>query len=157
MNSLFPYLLISHSWNRWAILLLLLYAITNAYFSKNHQRKYTSTNKITSTLLLVSLFYQMALGLFLYWKSPLSQFFIQNINQGLHIREVRFFGLEHIFVMLTAIVVICTGCFKIHYAKTDKQKHLLTIKWMGIGLFLILTSIPWSFSPLISRPLFRLI
>lgn len=144
-----------HSWNRWAVLLLLLWCIGSAYYKKRHLSPYTNTDDFGLWMLLAVIFIQTFLGAILYWKSPLAQFFLNNPSEGISHREIRFFGLEHITVMTLAAVIITLGIYFVMKAPKHIEKHALTIKWLGIGLLLILSSIPWSFSPLISRPLLR--
>jgi cytochrome bd-type quinol oxidase subunit 2 len=57
--------------------------------------------------------------------------------------------------MVIAVGVITIGSDKIGKATTDQQKYKTMAIWFGIGLLLILISIPWSFSPFTSRPNFR--
>jgi hypothetical protein len=58
-------------------------------------------------------------------------------------------------VMLTAIILITIGSAKAKRKTTDQEKFKTMAIWLTIALLLILSSIPWSFSPLISRPMFR--
>ncbi|MEJ7740420.1 MAG: hypothetical protein WKF97_23625 [Chitinophagaceae bacterium] len=63
--------------------------------------------------------------------------------------------MEHITMMLTAIIVITIGSAKTKRKSTDQEKFKTMATWFTIGLLIILTSIPWPFSPLTSRPFFR--
>ena len=154
-TSTYSFLLSLHSWNRWAVLITLIWAIGNSYYKKRNQLTYSLKDQVSKFAVLLILYTQEVLGILLYAKSALSQFFIQNTGEGISLREVRFFGLEHITVMLLSLIVITIGSVKIHQSNLALDKHRLTAQWFGVGLLLILSSIPWSFSPLISRPLFR--
>jgi hypothetical protein len=57
--------------------------------------------------------------------------------------------------MLTAIVLITIGSAKAKRKKQDRDKFRVIALWYTIGLLLILSSIPWAFSPLVSRPYLR--
>ncbi|MGB1003112.1 MAG: hypothetical protein ACPGVC_02695 [Salibacteraceae bacterium] len=57
--------------------------------------------------------------------------------------------------MNLAIGLIIWGYFKSNRQTTKINADKTIWVYWGIGLILILSSIPWSFSPLISRPLFR--
>lgn len=70
-------------------------------------------------------------------------------------RQIRFFGMEHITMMMIAITLITIGSAKAKRKTTDEAKFKTMAIWFSIALLLILSSIPWSFSPLTSRPLFR--
>jgi hypothetical protein len=63
--------------------------------------------------------------------------------------------MEHIVMMLTAIMVITVGSIKTKRKTTDQEKFRTMAKWYAIGLFLILASIPWGVLFLVNRPLLR--
>lgn len=152
---MYAFLLSLHSLVRWAVLLSLLFSLFKAYQGKKNLLPFTpkdnSLRHITETICHI----QLILGLWLYFISPLIDYFFTNIKEAVHHREIRFFGMEHITVMLIAISVITIGSAKAKRKNTDAEKWKTIWVWYGIGLLLILISIPWSFSPLISRPLFR--
>lgn len=70
-------------------------------------------------------------------------------------REIRFFGMEHVFMMLAAIIIMTIGSVKVKRQPTDQLKFKTQLIWFSIGLLIIFTSIPWAFSPLIHRPWIR--
>ena len=152
---MYPPLLAIHSLVRWLVLASLIFAIYRTYFGWKHHKKFTKLDDqirhITATIAQV----QLLLGLWLYAISPIVAFFLANFKEAIHLRQVRFFGMEHITVMLSAVIVISIGSIKAKRKTTDNEKFRTIYVWFGIGLLLILSSIPWSFSPLISRPLFR--
>jgi cytochrome b561 len=148
-------LLALHSLVRWFVLASLLLAIYNGYkgwltnkpFSKydNKVRHWTAT--ITHI--------QLCIGLWLYFISPIINYFLHNYKEAVHQREIRFFGMEHNLMMLAAIIIITIGSAKAKRKPTDQEKFKTMALWFTVGLLIILLSIPWTFSPLASRPLFR--
>jgi hypothetical protein len=148
-------LLALHSLIRWLVLISLLFAIYRAYrgwlFNKPFLKFDNAVRHITATIAHV----QLTIGLWLYFISPIVNYFLHNFHTAVHERQIRFFGMEHITVMLTGIVLITIGSAKAKRKATDKEKFKTLAIWFSIGLFVILTSIPWAFSPLISRPYFR--
>ncbi|HWZ35774.1 MAG TPA: hypothetical protein VNW51_06410, partial [Mucilaginibacter sp.] len=68
---------------------------------------------------------------------------------------IRFFGMEHITMMLIAITLITIGSAKIKQKPTDEQKFKAWAIWYTIALAIIFFSIPWAFSPFTSRPYYR--
>jgi len=95
------------------------------------------------------------LGVALYFISPIVSYFIHNFGEAVHNRIIRFFGMEHVTMMLIGIIIITIGGAKAKRKTTDVEKHKTTAIWFTLGLLVILSSVPWSFSPLISRPNFR--
>jgi predicted acyltransferase len=57
----------------------------------------------------------------------------------------RFYGMEHLLLMLLAIVLITIGSAKAKRASTDEKKFKTTYLFFTLGLVLILAGIPWPF------------
>ena len=148
-------LLALHSLVRWFVLASLLFAIFrafNGWFSgRNFSRVDNSIRHWTATIAHI----QLAFGLVLYFISPIVNYFLHNFNDAVHRREIRFFGMEHSLMMITAIVVITIGSARAKRQQTDREKFKTMALWFGAGLLIILSSVPWAFSPLTSRPYFR--
>lgn len=152
---MYIFLLALHSLTRWLVLTSLLLSIFIAYRGWLLNKVYTKLDNniriITATIAHI----QLIFGLWLYFISPIVHYFLNNFATAVHERQIRFFGMEHVTIMLTAIVIITIGSAKAKRKPTDHEKFKTMAIWFTIGLLLILTSIPWSFSPLVSRPLFR--
>lgn len=152
---MYQFILATHSLFRWFVLISLVYAIIRAckgwFQNLEFSKADNNVRHITATIAHI----QLMLGLWLYFISPIVKYFYSNFNEAVHQRAIRFFGMEHITVMFIAIIVLTIGSAKAKRKSTDKAKFKTIAIWFSIGLFLILTSIPWSFSPLISRPNFR--
>jgi hypothetical protein len=148
-------LLSTHSLFRWLVLTSLLYAIYRAYkgwFSNSSfTRLDNNVRHITATIAHI----QLILGLWLYFISPIIDYFLHNYKEAVKVEEIRFFGMEHSLMMIIAIVIITIGSVKAKHKSTDKEKFKTIAIWFTIGLLIILISIPWTFSPLASRPYFR--
>lgn len=150
-------LLALHSSLRWLALAALLVAIARAWYSWKTRRSHTGADRLTNTITVVIVCLQGAAGLFLYTISPIVHYFLTNFGTAVHDRQLRFFGMEHITVMTTAVAVLITGLVKSNRKEDDVQKHKTFAIWATAGLLLILSSIPWAFSPLVSRPWSRAI
>ncbi|ASU36550.1 hypothetical protein [Mucilaginibacter xinganensis] len=148
-------LLAFHSLVRWFVLASLLFAVYRACRGLFGKKSYTNTDEKTRIVTATIAHIQLVLGLWLYFISPVVNYFLHNFKSAVHERQIRFFGMEHITVMLTAIVLITIGSAKAKQKATSHEKFKTMAIWFIIALLLILSSIPWSFSPLISRPLFR--
>ena len=148
-------LLALHSLLRWFVLLSLLFAIYRAWRGWLLNKKYAGIDENSRVAATIAAQIQLVAGLWLYFISPVVSYFLHNFKEAVHERQIRFFGMEHITVMLTAIIVITIGSAKAKRKTTDQEKFKTMAIWFTIALLLILSSIPWSFSPLISRPLFR--
>lgn len=148
-------LLALHSFTRWLVLSSLLFAIFRSYrgwlLKKPYLRFDNALRHTTATMAHI----QLVLGIWLYFISPIVFYFIHNFNRAVHERAIRFFGMEHITMMLIGITVITIGSIKAKRKTTDMEKFKTMAIWFTVALLIILSSVPWSFSPLISRPNFR--
>lgn len=153
--SFYTILLILHSWFRWLVLISLIYALYRAYRGWLYNKTFTIfENRVrhnTATIAHI----QLIFGVWLYFISPITTFFIHYFKDAVHIREIRFFGIEHSSTMLIAILLITIGSALAKRKSTDKEKFKTIAIWFSIALLLILAAIPWEFSPLISRPYWR--
>lgn len=144
-----------HSLIRWLVLGSLVLAIFRAYrgwlFNKPWLKFDDTTRHIAATMAHI----QFLLGVTLYFISPIVNYFLHNFSTAVHERAIRFFGMEHVTMMLIGIGIISTVSAKAKNKPTDQQKFKFLAVWYTIALLIILSSIPWSFSPLISRPNFR--
>lgn len=148
-------LLVFHSAVRWLVLISLLFAIFRGYRGWLTNQPFTkfdnSIRHITATVAHI----QLLLGLCLYGVSPLVEYFFAHFKEAIHDRQIRFFGMEHITVMFISIIIITLGSIKAKKQTTDVLKFKTMAIWFTIALILIISSIPWAFSPLVSRPYFR--
>ena len=148
-------LLAIHSLVRWLVLISLVFATFRAYTGWKYGKVFSSFDNKIRHITATNAHIQLILGLWLYFISPLTDYFIAHFSEAVHQRQLRFFGMEHITVMFVAIMIITIGSAKAKRRVVDTEKFSTLFKWYFVGLLLILSSIPWSFSPLTSRPLFR--
>jgi len=151
------YLLVlaTHSLIRWFVLVSLVFAIFRAYRGWLLNKPFLKFDNIVRHITATIAHVQLIIGLWLYFISPIVAYFLYNFSTAVHNRQVRFFGMEHVTMMLTGIILITIGSAKAKRKTTDKEKFKTMAIWFTIALLVILSSVPWSFSPLVSRPLFR--
>lgn len=152
---MYAFLLSLHSLVRWFVLAGLFFSIYRGYRGWLGNKSFTKTDNAGRVTAATAAHIQLVLGLWLYFISPVVSYFLHNFGIAVHQRVIRFFGMEHITMMLLAIVLITIGSAKAKRKSADKEKFKTMAIWFTIALVIIISSIPWSFSPLISRPLFR--
>ncbi|MDD5051267.1 MAG: hypothetical protein PHO27_00885 [Sulfuricurvum sp.] len=148
-------LLLLHSWFRWVVVISLIYLIVRAFRGWKGQKPFLSYDNTLRHSVATFAHIQLLFGIGLYFTSPISGYFMTHFKEAVHIREIRFFGLEHSITMLLAIFVITLGSMIAKRQKADNSKFRTIVVWYTIALLLILAAIPWEFSPIISRPFFR--
>jgi len=132
----------AHSGLRWIVLILLLAAIFNAAKSLS-SGKYEKKDKMLNLFAMISLHTQLLIGLVLYFISDRVHF-----DKGwMSDRGSRFYGMEHILIMVIAIAIITIGRSKAEKKLIgSRDKHRRILINYTVGLILILASIPWPFS-----------
>jgi len=135
MNSILVH---THSGLRWVVLGLFVYAIFNALRKKN---TYEKSDRLLNMFTMVSLHIQLVIGLVLYFTSSKVSFVEGWMKSDL----LRFYGMEHILLMIIAIVLVTIGHAKVKRALDVTKKHKTIVLFYSIGLLLILASIPWPF------------
>jgi hypothetical protein len=152
---MYSVLLTIHSLVRWLVLISLLIAIFRAYKGWRGNKHFTKFDNAIRVATVTTSHIQLVLGISLYCISPVVRHFLRYFKTAVHERQVRFFGMEHITMMVIAIVLITIGSAKVKRQITDQQRFKIMAIWFTIALVLIFSSVPWQFSPLTSRPYFR--
>jgi hypothetical protein len=134
----------SHSGLRWLVLAFLVYAILNAFLKKNKATEFSKSDKLPVLFGLIFSHVQLILGLVLYFMSPKVSFASGFMKDTM----TRFYTMEHISLMLIALVLITIGYSKAKRMEDPAAKHKTILFYYGIGLLLILVSIPWPFREL---------
>ncbi len=150
---MYQFLLPLHSVFRWLVLISLLYSIYLSFRGKKGQLAFSNRiNHIrhwTATIAHI----QLIIGILLYTKSPIVQYFLNNGFEGWD--DNAFYGLLHIALMLLAIIIITLGSAKAKRKETDLEKFRAMFAYFSIGLLIIFIAIPWPFSPLANRHYIR--
>lgn len=149
---IYPIALTLHSIFRWLVLGSLLAALSSAYSGWVGQRPYRPADQTLRVVATSIAHTQLLIGFYLYAVSPIIRYFWTNKPSFAEAAEFPFFGLIHIALMFTAIVVMTVGSSKAKRQTSDQQKFRTTAVYFTIGLVLILVAIPWPFSPLAARP-----
>lgn len=152
---MFSTLLAFHSVFRWIVLFALFITFAILYSNKQYNKPFSKTNYKWLQWVCIILNLQLILGILLFSKSQLVLLFWENFQETVKLRQPRFFGLEHPSMMLLGIVLFNYFTFKIRTKINTIQGNSYFLNRFYIILIILLSSIPWAFSPLTSRPNFR--
>lgn len=129
----------AHSGLRWLVLLLLVAAVFVSFQKRSGLAGYSEGDRKLYLFTLISVHIQFVLGLVLFFISP-------KVDFGMMSDKVyRFYSAEHTVGMLIAIALITIGYSRQKRALEAIAKHKTAFTFYGLGLLLILLSIPWPF------------
>lgn len=152
---MFQTLTFYHSIMRWLVLASIVYAIYRAYKGYSSNAQFSKTDNAVRHWTATIAHIQLLIGIILYTQSPIIKYFWQNFNEAIQNLDLTFFGLLHLILMLTAIILITIGSALSKRKTTDKEKFKTMLVWFSVSLIIIFIAIPWPFSPLANRPYFR--
>lgn len=139
-----------HNIFRWFVIILALLAILRGFSGWFSNRAWTSADRKTGLFFSISMDIQLLLGLLLYFfLSPLTKIVISDFGTAMSSPELRFFGLEHLFYMLVAVVFVHLGTIFSRKADDAIVKHRRAALWFTGAMIIVLLATPWS------RPLLR--
>ncbi len=132
-----------HSYSAYLVLLLLLLSVI-VFLAKAAQKKsFTGGDKRLALITITLVHLQLVFGLVLYFISPV-------VKTALKSGEVmsdsinRFYAVEHISVMILAVVLVTIGYSKAKRSNEPAKKFRTLSVFYIIGLLLALSRIPWD-------------
>jgi len=88
---------------------------------------------------------QLVTGFTLYFfLSPITQIALSDFGAAMKNPDLRFYAVEHLSLMLIAVVLVHFGRSKSKSAKTDEGKFKAGSIFFLIALMVIFAAIPWS-------------
>ena len=145
-------LLVLHSLLRWGVLLFGLWAVLSALSGSFSKRLYSANDNRSSMLFTIFCDIQLLIGIVLYFKNDWFGLLKDHFKETMHSPTARFFAMEHMAMMIIAWMIIHIGRVVVKKATTDKSKHVRGLIFFGLGIIIILVSIPWPFRENIGRP-----
>lgn len=152
---MYPTVLTLHSAARWLVLLSLLYALGRAWRGYATHAPFTAVDNAVRHWTATLAHLQLLLGMALYITSPVVRANFGVLKQNGLVLDAAFFSLLHPLLMLGAIVLVTIGSALARRRATARAQFGTLLRWYGAALLLILLFIPWPFSPLAGRALFR--
>jgi len=140
---MYNFLLQLHSGFRFIVMVLLLLSILQSLAGWFGNRPYTNINRKINLFTLISAHIQLLIGLALYFLSPLVQF-----NSGtMKDDTTRYWTVEHIAMMIFAIVLITIGHARSKRILAPAGKHRTIAIFYSLALLVIVLAIIQSMRP----------
>lgn len=138
-------LLHTHNLFRWLVLIFAVLAIGFAFAGWLGKRDWKKTDNILGLLLTISVDIQLVIGLVLYFfVSPLTKAAFANFGAAMKNADLRFYVVEHLVMMIVALIIIHIGRSKSKKATIVTRKHRTAAIFYTLGLIIILAGIPWD-------------
>ena len=132
-----------HSMWRYVVLILLLLVIFRSLAGWFSNKEHGTADRKLALFAMISLHIQLLFGLILYGMSPAVNF---GPMEEMMKMPNRYWTVEHISMMIIAVIVITIGRKSALKAADDHGKHKRTALFYLIGLLIIFLSIPWPWS-----------
>jgi len=141
---MYPIVLAIHNIVRWVVVIVGIIAVVRGLIGWFGKREWSSTDRTMGMLFTSAIDIQLLVGLILYvFLSPITKSMFQNLSQAMSNAGMRFFGLEHAFYMIIAVVLAHIGSALSKKASEPVAKHRAAAIWFGLALILILLGMPW--------------
>lgn len=142
---MYPGLLHSHNGLRWLVLLALLISITLAVSGWFGKRDWRKNDKLSGLLLVLLMDLQFLIGFVLYaFVSPITKAAFNDFGAAMKNTDLRFYAVEHILLMVIALVLVHIGRAKSKKDIAPWKRHRTAAIFYTISLLLILAAIPWE-------------
>jgi hypothetical protein len=147
--------LLVHSWLRWAVLALGVWAVVRAFSGVSGQRPWSAADAAAGRWFSTALDAQLLLGIALYgFLSPITTQAFGDMGAAMRNATLRFWAVEHLAMMIAAVALVHVGRVRSRRVPADQSKHLNAAIFFTMAMLAILTSIPWPFMS-VGRPLLR--
>lgn len=132
-----------HSGFRFLVLLLVVLAIVQSLAGWLGKKAYTEGNRKINLFAMISVHTQLLIGLAVYFVSPLVQFAKTTMKDPL----ARYWTVEHISMMIFAIILITIGHSKSKKALLPEGKHRAIAIFYTLAVVVIIVAIIQSKRP----------
>ncbi len=137
-------LLLSHRSLAYLFILTSLAAVILALFNRLQNKPSSKTLNILTLASLATGHLQLILGLSLYFVGPWFGLLSENPGEVMRDSGLRYFAVEHISTNLIGIALVTVGRVRFKKHTLDSRKHQAVIAFIGLGLLLIASRVPWS-------------
>jgi hypothetical protein len=124
-------------------MILLILAILQSLAGWFGNRLYTNTNRKINLFAMISAHIQLLIGLVLYFVSPFVKFGADTMKDD----TTRYWTVEHISMMIFAIVLITIGHIRSKKVLLPAGKHRTIAIFYGLALLVIILAIVQSMRP----------
>ena len=138
-----------HNLVRWVVVIAGVLAAAKAILGLVNKQSWGARDNRLGMIFTISFDIQFLLGLILYVAGPTMQAVWGDFGGAMSVDGLRFFAVEHIFMMILGLGMAHMGRSLAKKAPTDAKKHQRAAIFFSLSLLLLFMGIPWSSRPLI--------
>ncbi len=134
-----------HDTLRWLVLLSIVVTLIKYLTGWLGNQPWKKLDNILGIVFTSLMDLQLLIGLVLYFfLSPVTKIALSDFGAAMKDANLRFYAVEHLSMMLIAVVLVHIGRAKSKKAKTDLGKFKIASIFFLIALVLMLAAIPWD-------------
>lgn len=145
-----------HNITRWVLIILAVIVIVRGFTGWLRGRRFNKDDNRYGMLYTVFFDVQLLLGMVLYFTKGWAGVLTADFASAMRSSGTRFFAIEHLLLMLIALVVAHVARSLSRKASSDLLKHRRAAIGFLISFVLMMAAIPWPFFSY-GRPLLRLL
>lgn len=141
----------THSYLRWVVIILAVITAIKYLVGWFGKKSFSTSDNKISLFYSIVMDIQLLVGLGLYFfLSPLTNTFHIDMKDTFS----RFWGMEHITMMILSVAMVHIGRVMVKKAKDDSGRFKRGTIFYLLSLLLMLSAIPFPFREIIGRPWF---
>jgi hypothetical protein len=142
---MYPVTLGVHNLLRWVVIAVGIWAVYLAWRGWLGKSVWSSLEARATRLFVGVLDLQFVVGILLYaFLSPLTRVAFRDMSAAMRDAPVRYFLVEHVFIMLVAIIIAHVGAARVKRAANDPARFQQAALWLGVALAAIIGFVPWA-------------
>jgi hypothetical protein len=149
---MYSFTLAAHNIMRWVVIVLAVYALVRIFMGLFGKKEWTETDRKSLSFYAIGMDIQLVLGLLLYFVvSPFMDNIRSNFGAAMGESSLRFFAVEHLLMMLVAVVLAHVAVIMAKRATTSASKFRRAAIWLTLSVLAVLVAIPWAQRPLLPQ------
>lgn len=146
--TIYSLTLLLHSYFRWLVVLAAVVSIVTALAGVLKNLPAKPYGKLAKLPFLIAVDTQLLIGLILACVSPKIRSALGDMATTMKTGSLRFFIVEHPFLMILAIALVHIGAARARKATSDRVMYQRLLCWYTAAFVLVMAGIPWQYAPL---------
>lgn len=152
---MYDFLLTLHSIVRWLVVVAGLVVVGQGLRGWLGGRGWSKLDDRLGLIFTSVMDIQLLVGLLLYVVSPLIRTVFEDFGEAMGASGLRFFAMEHVLLMVIAVVIAHVARARVRRAPDPEAKHKRAALLFGLAIVVVLLAVPWPFMAY-GRPWLRL-